>query len=45
VTDKEFNDRKLNLEQSVNTIKIKGEQLLGKPLDYLFDMVSEAEIE
>ena len=38
VTGSELATRKAELENDVNAIKAKGEQLLGKPLDYLFEM-------
>ena len=42
VTQTQLEERKKYLEQSVNLIKQKGEVLLGKPVDYLFELVSEA---
>lgn len=36
VSDNEFNTRKQCLEEDVNLLKMKGEKLLGKSLDYLF---------
>lgn len=37
IGDSQLAERRTELEQDVNLIKAKGEELLGKPLDYLFD--------
>lgn len=37
IGDNQLATRKAELEQDVNLIKAKGEALLGKPMDYLFD--------
>ena len=41
VTQSQLAERKLNLESDINTIKAKGEELLGKPLDYLFEILDK----
>lgn len=43
VTASEFEDRKKYLTESINALVIKGEELMGKPVDYLFKMVTEAD--
>ena len=40
IGDNQLAARKAELEQDINLIKAKGEVLLGKPLDYLFDTAS-----
>lgn len=41
ITDAQLHGRKAELEQSVNLLKAKGEVLLGRPLDNIFDLVKE----
>ena len=41
VTDAQLAARKNELEQDVNLIKSKGEALLNKPLDYIFEIVNK----
>ena len=40
VTQTEFDNRKLVLESDVAALVSKGEQLLGKPVDYLFEIAA-----
>lgn len=41
IGDTQLAERRNELEQDINLLKTKGEQLLGKPLDYLFDIAPE----
>lgn len=41
ITQSQLVTRKGELENDVNMIKNKGEELLGKPLDYLFELVNK----
>ncbi len=41
ITQSQLAERKLNLEGDINTIKAKGEELLGKTLDYLFEILDK----
>lgn len=45
VTETQFMERKKTLENSINILTNKGEELLGKPMDYLFDMIESAKTE
>ena len=41
VTETQFNERKSALTNDVNMLLAKGEQLTGKPMDYLIEMVND----
>lgn len=44
ITSSEFDMRKKVLTEDVAGLVAKGEALLGKPLDYLFDLANTAEV-
>lgn len=44
ITSSEFDMRKKVLTEDVAGLVAKGEALLGKPLDYLFDLANAAEV-
>lgn len=39
ITNSQLETRKSELEQDVNLLVAKAEQLLGKPINYLFDLI------
>ena len=43
ITDAQLHSRRAELEQSVNLLKAKGEVLLGRPLNNIFNLVKEHE--
>lgn len=41
ITDSEFCDRKAMLEKDINMLACKGEELLNKPIEYLFNLAQK----